>query len=46
METETNTVSPDGNTYDGTGEETFYDQSGNPLATITLYIDATRLPPQ
>ena len=46
VETETNTVSPDGNTYGGTGEETFYDQSGNPLATITLYIDATRLPPQ
>lgn len=46
VETETNTVSPDGNTYDGTGEETFYDQSGNPLATIMLYIDATRLPPQ
>jgi hypothetical protein len=44
--TETNTVSPDGNTYEGTGTQTFYDQYGNSLASITLYIQATRLPPQ
>ena len=47
VETETNTVSLDGNSYSGTATQTFYDQSGNPLSpSITLYIHATRLPPQ
>jgi hypothetical protein len=46
VETETDTVSVDGNSYDGTGTQTFYDQDGNPLAAIPLYIQATRLPPQ
>jgi hypothetical protein len=47
VETETNTVSLDGNSYDGTGTQTFYDADGNPLEpSITLYIAATRLPPQ
>src|SRR5207248_2428435 len=47
VETETNTVSLDGNSYSGTATQTFYDQSSNPLSpSITLYIHATRLPPQ
>ena len=47
VETETNKVSLDGNSYDGTATQTFYDQSGNPLSpSINLYIHATRLPPQ
>jgi len=47
VETEMDTVSPDGNSYDGTGTQTFYDQNGNPLQPqIMFYIQATRLPPQ
>jgi hypothetical protein len=47
VETETNKVSLDGNSYDGTATQTFYDQSDNPLSpSINLYIHATRLPPQ
>jgi|KBSMisStaDraftv2_1062788.scaffolds.fasta_scaffold1068132_1 hypothetical protein len=43
VETETDTVSPDRNSYNGTGDQTFYDVDGNALATVTLYITATRL---
>jgi hypothetical protein len=44
---ETDTVSPDGNSYDGIGTQTFYDANDSPLApVVTLYIHATRLPPQ
>jgi hypothetical protein len=46
VETETNRVSVDGNSYDGTAQQTFYDENGNPiLGPIPLYIHATRLPP-
>jgi hypothetical protein len=47
VETETNTVSLDGNSYDGIGEQTFYDENGNQVGEpVLLYIHATRLPPQ
>jgi hypothetical protein len=47
VETETDTVSTDGNSYDGTGEQTFYDENGNQVGDpVALYIQATRLPPQ
>jgi hypothetical protein len=45
--TETDTVSPDGNSYDGTFEQTFYDTDGNQVGDPFMgYIRATRLPPQ
>lgn len=47
VETETNRVSVDGNSYGGTATQTFYDEDGNQVGEpITLYIAATRLPPQ
>jgi hypothetical protein len=47
VEMETNRVSVDGNSYDGTATQTFYDEDGNQVGEpITLYIAATRLPPQ
>jgi hypothetical protein len=45
--TETDTVSRDRNSYDGTFEQTFYDMDGNQVGDPFLgYIHATRLPPQ
>jgi len=47
VETETDTVSPNRNSYDGTGDQTFYDVDGNQVGDpVALYIHATRLPPQ
>src|ERR1044071_2008138 len=44
--TETETVSPDGNSYDGTGQITYYDANGNQVGDpIPTYPHATRLPP-
>jgi hypothetical protein len=42
-ETESNALSQDGSSYDGSAMQTFYDQNGNALGTIPLYIHATRL---
>jgi len=45
--TETETVSSDGNSYDGAGQITYYDQSGNQVGDpLPTYPHATRLPPQ
>ena len=45
--TETETVSHDGNTYDGTGQITYYDENGNQVGNpLPTYPHATRLPPQ
>ena len=47
VETETDTVSLDRNSYDGTIEQTLYDMDGNQVGDPELaYIHATRLPPQ
>jgi hypothetical protein len=44
VETETDTVSSDRNSYAGTGEQTFYDENGNQVGDpILLYIQATRI---
>jgi len=42
-ETETDALNQGGNSYDGSAMQTFYDQNGNALGTIALYIHATRL---
>jgi hypothetical protein len=45
--TETETVSHDGNSYDGAGQITYYDQNGNQVGDpLPTYPHATRLPPQ
>jgi len=45
--TETETVSHDGNSYDGTGQITYYDENGNQVGDpLPTYPHATRLPPQ
>ena len=45
--TETETVSHDGNSYDGTGQITYYDENGNQVGDpLPTYPHAMRLPPQ
>ena len=47
VETETDTVSLDRNSYDGTFEQTFYDVDGNQVGDpIQGCVHATRLPPR
>lgn len=43
LETQTNTVSSDGKTYEGTFDQKFYDLSGNFLFEATGTITATRI---
>jgi hypothetical protein len=45
--TERETVSSDGNSYDGAGQITYYDENGNQVGDpLPTYPHATRLPPQ
>ena len=45
--TETETLSRDGNSYDGAGQITYYDENGNQVGDpLPTYPHATRLPPQ
>ena len=45
--TERETVSSDGNSYDGAGQITYYDENGNQVGDpLPVYPHATRLPPQ
>ena len=45
--TETETVSADGKSYDGTGQITYYDENDNQVGDpLPTYPHATRLPPQ
>jgi hypothetical protein len=45
--TETETVSHDGNRYNGIGQITYYDENGNQVGNpLPTYPHATRLPPQ
>ena len=43
LETQTNTVSADGKTYEGTFDQQFYDLNGNFLFEATGTITATRV---
>ena len=45
--TETETVTSDRNSYDGSGQITYYDENGNQVGDpLPTYPHATRLPPQ
>ena len=46
LETQANTVSPDGSTYSGNFDQKFYDLNGNFLFEVTGTVTATRITAQ